>query len=184
MFDAVLRVIENVIIAVTFAFITLLAFANVIARYVFSSSFSFTSELLVNLAVLLTLVGASAATRNGSHPAFSMIRDATTGVVRKIVVTLVCLAMIAFFAVFCWLGYDMVVDQASSGRLTPALGVPQWIFSLALPFGALLGATRTVQILVAELRGRAGFQSEETDAIEQAQEDAAMVAAIEEGRKP
>jgi len=115
MLDSALRVIENVIIAVTFAFITFLAFANVIARYVFSASFSFTSELLVNLAVLLTLVGASAATRNGSHPAFSMLRDGATGVARKIIVALVCLAMIAFLAIFCWLGYDMVVDQASSG---------------------------------------------------------------------
>src|SRR5699024_4282522 len=118
MLDSALRVIKNVIIAVTFAFITFLAFANVIARYVFRASFSFTSELLVNLAVLLTLVGASAATRNGSHPAFSMLRDGATGVARKIIVALVCLAMIAFLAIFCWLGYDMVVDQASSGRLT------------------------------------------------------------------
>jgi C4-dicarboxylate transporter DctQ subunit len=78
----------------------------------------------------------------------------------------------------------MVVDQASSGRLTPALGVPQWIFSLALPFGALLGVIRTVQILVTELRGGEGFQSEETEAIEQAQEEAAIVAAIEEERRP
>lgn len=184
MLDSALRVIENVIIAVTFAFITFLAFANVIARYVFSASFSFTSELLVNLAVLLTLVGASAATRNGSHPAFSMLRDGATGVARKIIVALVCLAMIAFLAIFCWLGYDMVVDQASSGRLTPALGVPQWIFSLALPFGALLGVIRTVQILVTELRGGEGFQSEKAEAIEQAQEEAAIVAAIEEERRP
>ena len=43
MFDLILRRLENTIIAITFLFITLLAFANVIARYVFHASFSLTS---------------------------------------------------------------------------------------------------------------------------------------------
>ncbi|MGO3148306.1 MAG: TRAP transporter small permease [Leucobacter sp.] len=166
MFDLILRRLENTIVAVTFLFITLLAFANVIARYVFHASFSFSSELLINIAVLLTMVGASAATRLGSHPSFSLLRDSTSGVLHKIIVMIICLGMFVFFAVLIWLGIDTSLKQFDSGRLTPALQFPQWIFSLALPFGALLGAIRTVQIAVIELRGGDAFKGEEEEAIE------------------
>lgn len=170
MFDRTLTIIENVIITTTFFVITMVSFINVVARYVFHGSISFTSELLINLAVLLTLVGASAVTRLGSHPSFSMLRDKLTGLTHKVLVLLVCAAMLAFFVVFCWLGFDMVQKQEASGRLTPALQFPQWIFSLALPFGAALGAVRTVQIAIIELRGGEAFISEEAEAIQEASE--------------
>ncbi|WP_051297886.1 TRAP transporter small permease [Brevibacterium album] len=169
MFDKVLTLTENVLMAVTFFTITMVAFVNVVARYVFSASLSFTGELIVNLAVLLTLVGASAATRMGSHPGFSLLRDSLRGGRRMAVALVICAAMFAFYAVFCWLGLDMVQKQAASGRLTPALGFPQWIFSLALPFGALLGGIRTVQIAVIELRGGQALVGEESEAIEAAE---------------
>lgn len=166
MFDLILRRVENTIIAITFLFITLLAFANVVARYVFHASFSFTSELLINLAVLLTMVGAAAATRLGSHPSFSLLRDSTRGVLHKVVVAIICLAMLIFFVVLIWLGWDTAMKQMATGRLTPALQIPQWIFSMGLPFGALLGAIRTIQVAVIELRGGEAFVNEETEAIE------------------
>lgn len=172
MFDLILRRLENTIIALTFLFITLLAFANVVARYVFHASFSFTTELVINLAVLLTMVGASAATRLGTHPSFSLLRDSTRGVLHKLVIVIVCAAMLTFYAVFLWLGWDTAMNQMQSGRLTPALQIPQWILTMGLPIGALLGTIRTIQVAVIELRGGEGFQGEEAEAL-------AAVAALE-----
>ncbi|MBV0895769.1 TRAP transporter small permease [Microbacterium sp. NC79] len=169
MLDVILRRVENALIAITFLFITLLAFANVVARYVFHASFSFTSELLVNLAVLLTMVGAAAATRLGTHPAFTLLRDSSRGVLRKVLVVIVCVGMLVFFAIFLWLGVETALKQLESGRLTPALQIPQWIFSMGLPFGALLGVIRTVQVAVIELRGGEAFSSEEAEAIQMAE---------------
>lgn len=166
MFDLILRRVENTVIAITFLFITLLAFANVVARYVFHASFSFTSELLVNLAVLLTMVGAAAATRLGTHPSFSLLRDSSRGVLHKIVIVLVCGGMLVFFIVFMWLGFETAMKQFESGRLTPALQLPQWLFSMGLPFGALLAAIRTVQVGVIEFRGGEGFKGEDAEALE------------------
>ncbi|KAM9862762.1 hypothetical protein ACI1US_01337 [Leucobacter sp. BZR 635] len=165
MLDAILRRVENTIIAATFLFITLLAFANVVARYVFHSSFSFTGELLVNLAALLTMVGAAAATRLGTHPSFSLLRDSTRGWLHKVVIALVCLIMLTFFLIFMWMGWDMAMRQFASGRLTPALQIPQGLLSLALPFGALLGIIRTIQVAVIELRGGDAFVGEESEAL-------------------
>lgn len=177
MFDIILRRLENTIITVTFLFITLLAFANVVARYVFHASFSFTSEMLVNLAVLLTMVGASAATRLGSHPSFSLLRDSTRGVLHKIVVVVICASMLLFFGLLLWLGWETSMKQLDSGRLTPALQFPQWIFTMCLPFGALLGSIRTIQVAIIELRGGEAFKSEEAEALELAADAEATQAA-------
>lgn len=168
MFDTILRRLENTIIAVTFLSITVLAFINVVARYVFHASFSFTSEILINIAVLLTMVGAAAATRLGTHPSFSLLRDKSRGVLHKIVIVLVCAGMLVFFLIFMWLGWNTAMSQFASGRLTPALQVPQGLFSLALPFGALLGAIRSVQVAVIGLRGGEAFHGEEAEALEAA----------------
>ena len=166
MLDTILRRLENTIITVTFLFITLLAFANVVARYVFHASFSFTSELLVNLAVLLTMVGASAATRLGSHPSFSLLRDSSRGWLHTVIILVVSAGMLLFFVFLLWLGWETSMKQLDSGRLTPALQLPQWIFTMGLPFGALLGAIRTIQVAVIELRGGEGFKGEEAEALE------------------
>lgn len=166
MLDIILRRLENTLIAVTFLFITLLTFTNVVARYVFHASFSFTVELVINFAVLLTMVGAAAATRLGTHPSFSLLRDLSKGVLHKVVIIVICLGMLTFFAVFLWLGFDTAMKQLASGRLTPALQIPQWLFTMGLPFGALLGAIRTVQVAVIELRGGEAFKGEEAEALE------------------
>lgn len=184
MFDRVMTVIERIIIAVSFATITFLAFANVIARYVFHASFSFTSEILINVAVLLTMFGASAVTRQGSHPAFTMLRETSRGMQQRAVTLIICFAMLVFYVVFLWLGYEMVSNQAGSGRLTPALGTPQWLFSVALPAGALFGSLRVVQAIVTTMRGGDPFKSEDERAIELAQEEAKAFAERQEERQP
>lgn len=184
MFDRVMSMIERVIIAVSFATITFLAFANVIARYVFHASFSFTSEILINVAVLLTMFGASAVTRQGSHPAFTMLRETSRGVRQKVVTLFICAAMLVFYVLFLWLGYEMVSNHAASGRLTPGLGVPQWIFSMALPVGALFGSLRVVQAVVMTLRGDDPFKSEDERTIELAHEEAEAFAERQEDRQP
>lgn len=184
MFDRALSTVENVIIVISFAGITFLAFANVVARYVFHASFSFTSEILINVAVLLTMVGASAATRQGGHPSFSMLRDTSTGLRRRIVVLAICAAMLAFYLVFGWIGLNLVESQAASGRLTPALQIPQWIFTVAIPLGAGLGAIRTIQLAVLELRGSEAMPSEIAEEIAQARQEAEAVEAVQEDPKP
>lgn len=170
-FDRTLHVLESIIIVVTFLSITLLAFANVVSRYVLNQSISFTGELVVNIAALLTLVGAAAVVREGSHPGFNLLRDSSSGLVQKISISFVSLMMVVFYGVFLWLGLDMVLSQAGSGRTTPALGIPQWAFSLAIPFGSLVGGARTIQVWALALRNPDVLAGEEQLAIEHAAEE-------------
>src|SRR5512139_2046997 len=64
---------EEVLCAVLFSVMTLIAFSNIVTRYVFKYSFAFTEELVVSLFVWLTLFGAGVAFRAGSHLGFTLL---------------------------------------------------------------------------------------------------------------
>ncbi len=171
MFDLVLTRIENTVIVTAFAAMTAVYFANVVSRYVLHSSLSFTTEIVVNLAVLLTMVGAAAGVRLGTHPGFELLPSITKGALRVGLITLIAAATLTFFLLFLWLGWEMASRQMAQGRLTPALGVPQWIFSMALPVGAALGAVRSVQAGWVQLR-RAQGQEQDRDRLDDQEKEA------------
>jgi C4-dicarboxylate transporter, DctQ subunit len=159
MFDRILTGVENTVIVAAFAAITAVYFANVVSRYVLHGSLAFTTEIVVNLAVLLTMVGAAAGVRLGSHPNFDLLPSLSKGIVRTLAVSLVAIATLAFFLLFLWLGWEMTSRQFAQGRVTPALGIPQWVFSMALPVGAALGAIRALQAGYVQIR-RAAIEQE------------------------
>lgn len=156
MLDKILTHVENTVIVVAFAAMTIVYFANVVSRYLLHGSLAFTTEIVVNLAVLLTMVGAAAGVRLGSHPGFELLPSMSKGALRAVVVFLIAAATLVFFLLFLWLGWEMTSRQFTQGRVTPALGIPQWIFSMALPLGAALGAVRSAQAGYLQIRRISG----------------------------
>lgn len=152
MVNKIITRVENTVIVAAFITMTVVYFANVLSRYVLHGSLSFTTEIVINLAVLLTMVGASAGVRLGTHPDFDLLPSTAKGALRTGLISLIAVGTLAFFLLFLWLGLDMALDQRTQGRVTPALGVPQWFFSMALPVGAALGAIRAVQAGYAQIR--------------------------------
>lgn len=152
MLDKILTKFENVVVFTTFSVLTVLAFANVVSRYLLHASIAWSNELIIGLAVYMIMVGSSGAVREGAHPGFTVLRDSTRGILHKIVVIAIAVAMAGFFLALLWLGMEMVGKQLNLGRTTPALGISQWVLSLAIPLGAVFGTIRTVQMAVTHLR--------------------------------
>ncbi|EHR61109.1 TRAP transporter small permease [Saccharomonospora cyanea] len=153
MFARRLALVENLLAAVPFAVVAVVAFVNVLSRYFFNASLAFTSELTVNLAVWMVMMGAVIGLREGAHLGFSALYDHVPGVVRGVLTVVITLTVLAFLAVLLLFGLEMALQQAERGRATPSIGVPQWVFTIALPIGALLGVYRAVQA------GVSGFQA-------------------------
>ncbi|WP_394160367.1 TRAP transporter small permease [Galactobacter valiniphilus] len=148
MFDKILTRVENTIIVACFLAITVLTFVNVVSRYAVHASLSWSAEVVVGCAVYLIMVGSSAAIRAGAHPDFSVLRDALRGWARRLVIVVIGLAIVAFLVGLMWIGLDQVTKQAARGRVTPALGTPQWLLTFAIPLGAFLGILRAIQMTV------------------------------------
>ncbi|MGB3413676.1 MAG: TRAP transporter small permease [Microbacteriaceae bacterium] len=154
MIDKIMTHAEKAILVIAFSVSTGLVFVNVVSRYALHGSFSFTSELVVNLAVLMIMVGSSLGIRYNTHPGFTVFRDGSKGLTHKIIVALITIAIILFLAFIFWYGLDQAMRQFASGRVTPALGIPQGLFSLALPLGAVLAFYRAIQQLVWVIQGK------------------------------
>ncbi|BDH62197.1 C4-dicarboxylate ABC transporter permease [Lysinibacillus sp. PLM2] len=144
--------VEEVILFITFLTITLITFANVLSRNIFKFSFSFTEEITINLLVLLTFVGTALGVRRYAHLGFTLIYDIAGSIAKKIIILISSIMSIVLFSILLYYGYEMVQFQMKINQTTPALGMPQWILSLALPFGALLCLVRTLQVTIDEIK--------------------------------
>ncbi|EMR06862.1 2,3-diketo-L-gulonate TRAP transporter small permease protein YiaM [Bhargavaea cecembensis DSE10] len=146
----VLDHVEEFIIAIAMLAMTVIAFANIIARNFAEFSFSFTEELTINLFVLLTFVGTAMGVRKFAHLGFTLFYDIGGAIVKRIMIAISTIAGLVLFGVLFWYGIQTVMFQIEMGQKTPALGMPQWILTMALPFGALLCMIRTVQMSLIE----------------------------------
>lgn len=151
--DKVLSTLENWVAALAFALVTAVAFTNVVSRYFLDASLAFTAEITINVAVWLTMIGAVIGVREGSHLGFSLLHEKLAGTPKKVLTVVIGTAMVLFFAVLLWYGWEQVASQIENGRSTPSMQIPQWLFTLALPVGSALGILRTVQVTVRAVRG-------------------------------
>ncbi|MFY3793097.1 TRAP transporter small permease [Ureibacillus sp. MALMAid1270] len=148
----ILDYFEEIILFITFLTITLITFANILSRNFFKFSFSFTEEITINLLVLLTFVGTALGVRRYAHLGFTLVYDIAGKLGKKVISLISSIISAGLFAILLYYGYEMVAFQMKISQTTPALGMPQWILSLALPIGALLCLIRTVQVTLEELK--------------------------------
>lgn len=153
MLHRALTATENTIAALAFMTITVVAFSNVISRYFLNASLAFTGEITVNVAVWLTMIGAVIGVREGSHLGFSLLHDRLSGRAHQVVTVIIAAAMILFFVMVLRFGVGLTLQHFESGRVTFSIGIPQWLFTMALPVGSALGILRTLQVSWWDLTG-------------------------------
>lgn len=83
-FDKIFGKIEEIIAGICLTIMSILAFTNVLARYFFHASFSFSDEITTYLFVLLSLIGASIAAKRHEHLGFTVIEDLVPPAIKRI----------------------------------------------------------------------------------------------------
>jgi len=144
--------IEEIIAAVCLLTMTLLAFVNVIARFVFSASLSFTDEITTNLFVLLTLVGASIAAKRNTHLGLSIITDNLSFKTQKIFNIFGNASGVLFTSILLYFGTIMAYNEYRLEQLTAGMQLPEWIFGSFVPLGALLLLVRFIEKTIAAVK--------------------------------
>jgi len=67
--------IEEILSAIILGIMSVIAFGNVLSRYVFHASFAATEEVVVNLFVWMTVLGIAMAFEKGSHLSMTMVTE-------------------------------------------------------------------------------------------------------------
>lgn len=149
----VLDHLEEGIVAALLLFMTGLAFANVVVRYLTTSSLAFSEELLVNLFVWLSLFGAAIGVRRKAHATVDLIVQSLPPALRLVarIFAYACSALAA--AIVVWQGAAMARFQHDMGAETYSMALPSWWFALGVPLGAAAILVRLAQAGWRDVRG-------------------------------
>ena len=144
--------IEEGLAAACLVVMTVLTFANVIARHVFSASFSFSEEITTYLFVLLSLLGTAVAAKRRAHLGLTIVTDAVSPKVRKIMEIISYLLATLFSAAIFYYGVKMVMNQRMLGQVTAGMQWPEWLYGMWIPICGAVLIIRYLQLTAKELK--------------------------------
>lgn len=128
--------LEKWILVLSTVLILILTVGNVLSRKLLHRSWSFTEELVVAVFVLITLVAAALACREGELVSLPLLTDRLPKKSRKPVAVMITVLSVVFTAVLFRYGLDKVLTQLENGKRTFVLNWPEWIFWSFIPIGA------------------------------------------------
>lgn len=124
-----------------------LIFVQVILRYLFSSSLSWSEELARYLFVWLMWFGVSYAARNRTHLRITVIRDKLPPKGARYMELVVTLVWLGFGLFVVFKGIGMVQSILRFKQVSAALGLPMQYAYLGVPLGAGLMSIRLIEVI-------------------------------------
>lgn len=142
------RVIERVeegLLVLLMAVMVVVAFVNVVTRYLIRFSLAFTEEIVVSMFVWLTLLGTAIAFRQGAHLGFSFIVDRCPKAVQRITIWLAALLGVVLFGFLIYFGIGQIQSERQLGTTSESLAIPQWWYTAGIPVFGLLIIARILE---------------------------------------
>lgn len=144
---------ERNVLALVMAVLCLITMANVVVRYFTDISFAFTEEISVSLLVVMTLLGTATAFARDRHIAIVFLADRLPPRAREALACASLAASALMFGLLAWYGARMAWDDFRYEVTSPALGAPQWLYSLWLPLLSAAIVLRLALRLCRRMRG-------------------------------
>ena len=98
--------------------------------------------------VLITLLAAALAARDGELVNLSLLPDRLSEKARRILLVINTAFSVAFTAVLFKYGMDKVLTQLANGKRTFVLNWPEWIFWSFVPIGAACMTLHMIEYLI------------------------------------
>ncbi|MEH7226646.1 TRAP transporter small permease [Bacillus sp. JJ1566] len=143
--------IETYLSASLLIFFSFLCVLQVVMRYIFNESLTWSEELSRYAFVWFVYTSAAYAVRYQRHVKFNFL----VNILHRI--SPVYSQILKIIALFCWISFLLFIDyysvqtvmnQFKMGQVSPANQIPMYIVYLGLPMGALLMTFRVTQHIV------------------------------------
>ena len=128
-------VLRTVCFLLMLAMVTII-FTQVVARYAFSNSLSWSEEAGRYIFVWMTFLGAAMAVRNRQHVSLDLILKSLPNLMQKLLLSVSYLSMMIFTAVLIFGGFKFVAR--GSHQASSALEIPMYYIYIVLPLGGIL----------------------------------------------
>ena len=143
--------IEQIFTGVTMGLIVLISLGNVVARYLTSQSFAATEEFSIALLIILSFLGSATAFAFDRHIRVTFFVEKLPARLRHAAEWLSFVVTAALFAFISFYAGRLTFDQYRFEETSPALGVPQWWYTMWMP---MLGVLLVVRLVVTRMRRR------------------------------
>ncbi len=159
---SVIAEIEKVVISADLVAVTLLTFLNVLFRKLgdwipsFKLSIAWTEEVVINLFVLLIMLGCALCAKEGSLISLSLVYDRLKEGGKKVFTAITTVANTIFWVLLLDTGWKKVVTQLGNGKSTPILRIPEWMFTIFLPIGAVFLILHTAEFCIDQFSKKGG----------------------------
>jgi len=146
-------VLEDWVSVLAMALLALITFANVLVRYLTSTSFAWTEEFSIFLLIVVTMTAGSTAFVRSQHIRIEFLADAGPHNRRRLLARIATLCSVLFFLALAILSARMVYDEYTWGDTSPAIGIPTWWYSIWVPILATIITLRLAGMLHRLMRG-------------------------------
>lgn len=141
--------IEEYIVVVCLGLMSIIIFVQVVMRYVFNDSLSWSEELSRYLLIWMVNIGISYAVKKKCHVRITALDTMLPQRFKKILDIFSSLLVLCFAGTVMYLGYLVVAFNQKMGQVSQAMEfLPVWIVYLAVPIGFALTCFRTIQNLL------------------------------------
>ncbi len=130
--------LETVLAGVILSALILCTFSGVIARYCFSTPFTWEEEFQLACMVWITFLAAPVAFHTKSHVAIEILVDAFPEKLRRIIEFLIVVVMYAILIYFFFRSIDFIQVISSTSRKTPILKIPYSVIYGVAPVSIIL----------------------------------------------
>jgi len=125
--------IEDWISVLLLGLLALLTMANVLVRYFTDQSFAWTEEISIVLMVIMTMAASSAAVARNRHIRIEYFADGGSPERRRRLTRISAATVAVLFWLLAVLSARLTWDQFIYGDTSPAIGVPEWWYSIWMP---------------------------------------------------
>ncbi len=144
--------LEEVSGAVILLLMVLLAFLNVLARYLIHYPLAFTEELETNAFVVITLLGISAGIKRNTHIRVLFLVKKFPPVLGKLLEFTAVFLSLTLFSMLFYESLGQLSDEIDLQVTSSSLNLPEWIYIAFIPVLSLLIIFRIIQSALYTLR--------------------------------
>jgi len=147
--------IEDWLSVIGMAILALITFANVLVRYLTDTSFAWTEEISVFLLIVVTMTAGATAFLRNQHIRIELFADGGTPKRRRALAIMSSTIVLLFFILLTALSARMALDDYTWGDTSPAIGIPNWWYTVWMPVLSLAISLRMAGMLRRLLRSGA-----------------------------
>lgn len=144
--------LEQSLMVIMLFFMSVIMIIQVIARYVFGNSLTWSEELTRYLFIWSGFLSVSFCIKKKISIRIDQVVNALPGKLSSIFKLIEKVIMLTFFSYMSFYAFDYLTQSIASGQVSPAVGIPMFLIQISPFIGFVLAIIRLIQSLLAEVK--------------------------------